>query len=323
MVKKIVGLIMAFAIVAIIAGCSKTTELDIRVGRARYAAHGTKSFADVVVVFDGDKILAVSLDEYQIGSAETFKGVPNSDSDFGKDIAEGNVLYSKLENDEAYSKNMKDKGNATKKLSESYEAIVKWAEGKTKADLVDALKEEEFNAISGSTLVDTKGYVEAILEAVKKAESLAKVKVDKVDIKLGRVRYAAHGTKSFADVVTVLNGDKVIAVSLDEYQIGSEETFKGVPNSDSDFGKDIAEGNVLYSKLENDEAYSKNMKDKGNATKKLSESYEAIVKWALEKTLSEIEEAVNDDSFDGVAGSTLVDTKGYVEAILAAGKAAK
>ena len=170
MVKKIVGLIMTFAIVAIIAGCSKTTELDIRVGRARYAAHGKKSFADVVVVLDGDKILAVSLDEYQIGSAETFKGVPNSDSDFGKDIAEGNVLYSKLENDEAYSKNMKDKGNATKKLSESYEAIVKWALEKTLSEIEEAVNDDSFDGVAGSTLVDTKGYVEAILAAGKAAK---------------------------------------------------------------------------------------------------------------------------------------------------------
>ena len=40
-------------------------------------------------------------------------------------------------------------------------------------------------------------------------------------IKLGQVQWAAHGTKCFAVMTVVLEGDKIVAALIDEYQVGA------------------------------------------------------------------------------------------------------
>ena len=81
------------------------------------------------------------------------------------------------------------------------------------------------------------------------------------DVKIGVVQYAAHGTKCFAVMTVVLQGDVIVAAHIDEYQIGAG--MVGVPNSENGFGG-FADGKVLYSKRVNAEAYSTNMQKAGS-----------------------------------------------------------
>jgi len=160
-------------------GCTKVENLKI--GVSKYAAHGTKAFAVTTVVMDGNKIGKILIDEYQFLNEANVTCVPNGNS---KDGAVGtfgvksgdiiNCLASKRDNQDFYSTNMSNNGGATQDLVVSYEAIEKYAVGKTVDELVNFINgkdtEEVMDAVSGSTLVDTKGYIEAIIEAAKNAK---------------------------------------------------------------------------------------------------------------------------------------------------------
>ena len=144
-------------------------------------------------------------------------------------------------------------------------------------------------------------------------------------IKLGQVQYAAHGTKCFAVMTVVLQGDVIVAAYIDEYQVGAGMT--GVPNSENGFGG-FADGKVLYSKRVNTEAYSANMAAAGS-TVALDVNYDLIQDFCVGKTVAELEAAVagfGEDktaAVDAVSGATLVDTLGYLQGLLAAAKAAQ
>ena len=145
-------------------------------------------------------------------------------------------------------------------------------------------------------------------------------------IKLGQVQYAAHGTKCFAVMTVVLEGDKIVAALIDEYQVGAG--MVGVPNSENGFGG-FADGKVLYSKRVNAEAYSTNMATKAGSTVALDVNYELIQEFCVGKTVSELEAAIAGfggdatKAVDAISGATLVDTLGYLQGLLAAAKAAK
>ena len=145
-------------------------------------------------------------------------------------------------------------------------------------------------------------------------------------IKLGQVQWAAHGTKCFAVMTVVLEGDVIIAAHIDEYQVGAG--MVGVPNSENGFGG-FAEGTVLYSKRVNAEAYSNNMATKAGSTVALDVNYDLIQAFCVGKTVAELEAAIaafNGDAtaaVDAISGATLVDTLGYLQGLLAAAKAAK
>lgn len=152
--------------------------------------------------------------------------------------------------------------------------------------------------------------------------------VDTSNIKMGRVEYAAHGTKSFAVAIVAMSGDTIIGASLDEYQFMDKSVATGVPNSDKDFGQNYKDPNiVLASKKANAEYYSEHMKEAAGATTPINESMDAIEKFVTGKTITDLEKTLDDNSpeemVDAVSGATLVDTKGYVEALLEAAKAAK
>ena len=144
-------------------------------------------------------------------------------------------------------------------------------------------------------------------------------------IKLGQVQYAAHGTKCFAVMPVVLEGDKIVAALIDEYQVGAGMT--GVPNSENGFGG-FADGKVLYSKRVNAEAYSTNMQ-KAGSTVALDVNYDLIQAFCIGKTVAELELAIvgfggeAQAAIDAVSGATLADTLGYLQGLLAAAKAAK
>ena len=144
------------------------------------------------------------------------------------------------------------------------------------------------------------------------------------EVKLGQVQWAAHGTKCFAVMTVVVEGDVIVAALIDEYQFGAD--MIGVPNSEVMFTNE--EGKVLYSKRVNAEAYSTNMQRAGS-TVALDVNYDLIQAFVVGKTVSELEAAIAGfggdatKAVDAVSGATLVDTLGYLQGLLAAAKAAQ
>ena len=311
-------------------------KTSIKIGRVEAAAHGTKCFTVAVVAMAGDKIVAASIDDYQFMAKATSIGVPNSDVDFGKNYADlTKVLASKLTNAEAYSKNMKDSAGSTVSLDKNFAALQTFAVGKTVAELEAVIKTNGIDplvdAVTSATLTDTNGYLNAIVAAAKVAKENSPIKVETSalkSLKIGRVEAAAHGTKCFTVAVTLMAGDKIVGSSIDDYQFMAKATSIGVPNSDVDFGKNYADPTkVLGSKLTNAAAYSKNMKDSAGSTISLDKNFEAVQAFAAGKTVAELEAAIKtngiDPLVDAVTSATLTDTNGYLNAILAAAKAAK
>lgn len=161
------------------------------------------------------------------------------------------------------------------------------------------------------------------------AASAAPVKAE--PLKVGRVDYAAHGTKGIANAFAVVQGDKIVKAYVDEYQFMATEGTTAVPNSDKDFGtlgyKDATK-QVLASKKVNVAAYSANMAKSGGSTQPWDKNMAAIENYVVGKTVAELEATLKNTPkekmpVDTVSGSTLADTHGYVSAIVAAAKVAK
>ncbi len=177
--NKIVLLLVVAAMVAILA-FTAFASTEPKIGQVQYAAHGTKAFCVATVVMDGDRIVDALLDEYQyVDPAVYTNTVPNPDT-FKN--ADGFVLISKRLNSDIYSGSMAAKGGATQPLLTSFQAIEAFVTGKTIADLetfatdfagkLEGKEEAEkktiiMDAVSGSTLTDTLGYVQALIAAAK------------------------------------------------------------------------------------------------------------------------------------------------------------
>lgn len=151
---------------------------------------------------------------------------------------------------------------------------------------------------------------------------------DSSPVKMGRVEYAAHGTKCFTIAVVAMQGDKIVSASLDDYQFMSTDVAKGVPNSDKDFGQNYKDPKmVLASKKANAEYYSEHMKEEAGASTPVDESLVAIEQYVTGKTVAELEDELSSKSaeqwVDAVSGATLVDTQGYVKALVEAAKSVK
>ena len=149
------------------------------------------------------------------------------------------------------------------------------------------------------------------------------------EITMHRVQAAPHGDKSFATVVVAMDGDTIVAASLDEFQYLNPEQdgVVGVPNTDGGFGESFPEGSVLGSKMDSDVAYSFNMAEKAGSTQPISESFAALEAFVVGKTIAELEDVLANNSveemIDVVTSSTLVDNFGYVQSFIDAAKAAK
>ena len=148
-------------------------------------------------------------------------------------------------------------------------------------------------------------------------------------VKLGQVQYAAHGAQSFAVITVAVQGDKIAAAWIDEFQVMSGEGVVGVPNSDAAFGANIVgseDGKVLGSKRVNNTYYSGNMATKGGATQELLVSWQAIEAFVAGKTIAELESYAYDKAeaagVDVISGATLTDTLGYLKGIIAAANVA-
>ena len=169
--KKLLSLLLVVCMLLPIAALAEAPA-EIKLGQVQWAAHGTKCFAVMTVVLEGDKIVAALIDEYQVGAGMT--GVPNSENGFGG-FADGKVLYSKRVNAEAYSTNMQ-KAGSTVALDVNYDLIQDFCVGKTVAELADIItgfagdKQAAVDAVSGATLVDTYGYLLGILAAAQAAK---------------------------------------------------------------------------------------------------------------------------------------------------------
>lgn len=173
--KKLLSVVaLSLVLLVSLAGCTKAPVAadPLKIGRVEFAAHGTKCFTVTVVAMQGDKIVGVSIDEYQFMSKEAATGVPNSDGDFGKNYPEGMVLVSKVTNSEAYSANMA-KAGSTVAIAANFAAIEDFATGKTIAELETVLgktAEQVVDAVTGATLTDTAGYLKSVVAAAKAAK---------------------------------------------------------------------------------------------------------------------------------------------------------
>ena len=142
-------------------------------------------------------------------------------------------------------------------------------------------------------------------------------------ITMGQVVFAAHGTKCFAVITVAMDGDKIAAALIEEFQPMDPAAATVVPNAEAIFG---TEGNLLASKRLNSELYSANMA-KAGSTVALIDNYAALEAFAAGKTIAELEaEVIGKEAtavVDAVAGCTLVDTMGYIAGLVEAAKAAK
>ena len=180
--KRILCLTLVICMALSLAACATSpapsgsgTAEPVKMGRAEYAAHGTKCFTVAVVAMQGDKIVGASLDDYQFMGTDVATGVPNSDKDFGQNYADPTkVLASKRANADYYSEHMAEEAKATKRLDTSWDEIQQFVVGKTIAELEDTLSKNDntqiLDVVSGATLVDTHGYLEAIVAAAKNAK---------------------------------------------------------------------------------------------------------------------------------------------------------
>lgn len=307
--------------------------------RQLYAApHGEKSVAVVTVMMRGDTILSAEIDEFQyLAASDEWTGVVNSDKKFGENYNDGQLLISKQENDEAYSDLMADRGDSTVTWGNNIQAITDFAVGKTAEELKETTEEladeaaEISDVVSGATFVDTKGYLEAIIEAAKSGTVSAGMKTDSDSFTQAQLIAAPHGEQSFAVVTVAMTDETIAAVFMDELQFLGADSYAGVPNSDLGFGEGAVSGQVLASKLANDEAYSDLMKANRDATYTWSENIQAIQSAAIGSTIAEVEALIaelsgqsDDDSpEDVVSGATFVDTAGYLQAIVDATAQAK
>ena len=295
--KKLFAALLSLVLALTLTACGGEKH-EVKLGQALTAAHGTKCFTVTTVVVEGETIVAAFIDEFQAQDATKATGVPNAET-FTKD---GKVLASKRVNNTLYSQNMAKSGS-TQELAKSYDAIQAYCVGKTVTELSGGV-----DTVSGSTLVDTKGYVASVVEAAKAAQAsttVATVEGSLENAKLNVVLGAAHGTKCFTMTAAYVNGGKVVLSYIDEFQYQDATKATGVPNPETF----TVDGKVVASKRVNNKLYSENMAKSGS-TQELAKSYDAIQAFANGKAASEL------DGVDTVSGSTLVDTKGYVAEIV-------
>ena len=185
--KKILGVVLSLGLIVGLAGCSSQAPATaasnpapapapIKMGRVDAAAHGTNAVTIAVVAVQEDKIVGVSLDEYQFMPADKAKGLANSEGLAAKNYKDpAQVLASKIVNNEYYSNNMKEKAGSTVAYADNFKAIEDFCEGKTVAELESVLsstpaEKMPVDTVSGSTLADTAGYIKAIVDAAKAAK---------------------------------------------------------------------------------------------------------------------------------------------------------
>ncbi|MGO3018468.1 MAG: peptidoglycan-binding protein [Anaerococcus sp.] len=142
---------------------------DVTLYQAYGAPHGDQAFGDVVVAVEDGVVVGASIDEFQYFGEN---GLPNSDKTLGNNFADSeNQLSSKLQSNEAYSELMAENANSEVSLADNYKAIEEFTIGKTADEIQSVIDENEegkpVDAISEATLVDTVGYLQLIVDAIK------------------------------------------------------------------------------------------------------------------------------------------------------------
>lgn len=132
---------------------------SLTLGRGNFSAHGTRAFTSAVTLMQGETIVAANIDDFQFAEAdaEGITSVTKEDSEMAKNFVEGMVLCAKSQINEYYSSHMAEKAGATQHWLVSIQAI-QTALADLNAAYVPAVG---VDTISGSTLVDTKGYATA------------------------------------------------------------------------------------------------------------------------------------------------------------------
>lgn len=167
------SLALVLVLVSLFALAGSAMAADLKMGKADWAAHGTRCFAVAVVALQGDTIVGAYIDEYQmLGKADTI-GVPNSDKDFGNAFANPEQwLASKKVNSDFYSNNMARAGS-TVTIADNFKALENFVVGMTVSELEAFLNSAEpasfVDMVTGATLVDNYGYLSAFLAAAKDA----------------------------------------------------------------------------------------------------------------------------------------------------------
>lgn len=300
-----------------------TQESNVVLHRA-YPDEASRSFTNVVVATSGDKIVGAFIDEYQyFDEADNYQAVPNTDQKFGEGAKEGRILASKIDNKDPYSEAMKEAGGEAT-LMDNYNAVTDFVKGKTIAELEDFLNENDdeaiIDALSGATFKATPNLLKYVVEAAKDDTFVIEGHAENPDdIELRYALGAPHGDRSFANAVVAVEGDKIVAASIDEFQYIEEGVTK--QGEGSEFAEDFADSKtVLASKLENDELYSDLMAEKAGATKSIAENFNAIEKFVVGKTIDEVKEtiagATEGEAIDAVSEATLVDTANYLQLII-------
>ncbi|MDD7305956.1 MAG: peptidoglycan-binding protein [Peptoniphilaceae bacterium] len=310
-------------------GSAEKVEMsDALLHRSYQTPHGDKSIARVVVLTSGDKIVDVSLDEMQYFDKDSdFVGLPSSDGAFGKGAAEGKILGSKVENSDAYSKNMAEKAGSKVSLADNYKAIIDFAKGKTISELEDVLananEDGTIDGVTGATLADTANYIKAIVATAKDDKMVSPVKAKDINkVSLYQKYGAPHGDQSFADVVVAVEDGVIVAANIDELQYFGEN---GIAKEGTGFTEGYADQkNQLASKLMSNEEYSKLMAEKAGSKHSLADNYKAIENFAVGKTTDEIQSVIDESEkgkpVDAVSEATLVDTANYLQLIVDAVK---
>lgn len=273
--------------------------------RGYVAAHGDKSFAQVVVAVDeSGVIVAANLDEYQFLGTDTegITPIPNA-AGMAKSFAEGVTLCSKRDNNDIYSALMADHGGATQTWADSIAAIEAFVVGKSANDL------DGVDTVAGCTLADIAGYLGAIATVAQDEGLVTEGQGDLDGATLGRANFAAHGSKAFANAVTLVKDGAIVATSIDEFQCMADDTegLVPVPNSDGAFGENLADGYALGSKSLNTASYSAHMAEKAGSTEDWLQSMDAI------------EASLLGQRVDVISGATLVDARAYAFAAIKAG----
>lgn len=300
-----------------------TQESNVVLHRA-YPDESSRWFTNVVVATSGDKIVGAFIDEYQyFDEADNYQAVPNTDQKFGEGAKEGRILASKIDNKDPYSEAMKEAGGEAT-LMDNYNAVTDFVKGKTIAELEDFLNENDdeaiIDALSGATFKATPNLLKYVVEAAKDDTFVIEGHAENPDdIELRYALGAPHGDRSFANAVVAVEGDKIVAASIDEFQYIEEGVTK--QGEGSEFAEDFADSKtVLASKLENDELYSDLMAEKAGATKSIAENFNAIEKFVVGKTIDEVKEtiagATEGEAIDAVSEATLVDTANYLQLII-------
>ena len=299
-------------------------EGGLQIGQSYTAAHGDSCFTEAVAVVKDDVIVAAYLDEFQFFASDAgITPVPNSDGGFGENYADGMVLGSKRVNADYYSDLMASHAGATTRIDDNYDAIQNYVVGKT-IDEIDAAASDEnaVDLVSGATLADTAGYLNAIAEAARNAQQYQAVEFngDSSQLQLNVAYAAAHGDKCFTTAAALTDGENIILSYIDDFQfISSDEDVTGVPNSDAGFGENYADGVVLCSKRVNTEYYSANMSSKGGATVTIDGNFDAIQNHLNGMSIADATALADQENpVDSISGATLVDTAGYIHAVLTA-----